>query len=70
MQGSNEKKPSRRRKPQVILKDLLLGVEIAESTDNREEYVAKQSEAQITVLEKNLVKGVQKILARHGVKWN
>jgi histidyl-tRNA synthetase len=69
MQGSNEKNPGKGRKPRVIIKDLIAGKAIAAISEQHEEYVAKQREAQLNILEKNLVAAVRKILARHDVKW-
>jgi histidyl-tRNA synthetase len=69
IQGSNEKNPGKGRKPRVVIKDLVLGAELASMSEERADYLAKQSEAQISVLEKNLVKEVRKVLARHDVKW-
>jgi histidyl-tRNA synthetase len=69
VQGSNEKKPGKGRKPRVIVKDLVLGAQLASTSEERADYVAKQSEAQVAVLEKYLVKEVRKVLARHGVRW-
>jgi histidyl-tRNA synthetase len=70
VQGSNEKNPGKGRKPRVIVKDLVLGAQLATMSEERADYLAKQNEAQINVLQKYLVKEVRKILARHGVKWN
>jgi histidyl-tRNA synthetase len=58
MQGSNEKNPGKRRKPRILIKDLIAG-----------KAIARMSEAQINVLEKYLVAKVREVLARHGVKW-
>jgi histidyl-tRNA synthetase len=69
VQGSNEKKPGKGRKPRVIVKDLVLGAKMASVSGERADYLAKQNEAQASVLEKHLVKEVRKILTRHGVKW-
>jgi histidyl-tRNA synthetase len=70
VQGSNEKNPGKGRKPRVIVKDLVLGAQLATMSEERADYLAKQNEAQIDVLQKYLVKEVRKILARHDVKWN
>jgi histidyl-tRNA synthetase len=54
----------------VLLKDLILGAELSKLEGDRDEYLAKQGEAQVKVPEADLVAGVRKILDRHGVKWN
>ena len=54
----------------VLLKDLILGAELSKLEGDRDEYLAKQSEAQVKVAEASLVEGVRKILDRHGVRWN
>ncbi|MDB5656324.1 MAG: histidyl-tRNA synthetase [Tardiphaga sp.] len=54
----------------VLLKDLILGAELSKLEGDRDEYLAKQGEAQVKVAEPSLVEGVRKILDRHGVKWN
>jgi histidyl-tRNA synthetase len=56
--------------PQVLLKDLILGAELAKLEKDREEYLQKQGEAQTKVPQAALVDEVRKILDKHGVKWN
>jgi histidyl-tRNA synthetase len=68
IQGSDEKDDSAG--PQVLLKDLILGAELAKFEKDREEYLQKQGEAQIKVPQTSLVNEVRKILDRHGVRWN
>jgi histidyl-tRNA synthetase len=68
IQGSDEKDDPAG--PQVLLKDLILGAELAKSEKDREEYLQKQGEAQTKVPQTSLVDEVRKILDRHGVKWN
>jgi histidyl-tRNA synthetase len=68
IQGSDEKDDPAG--PQVVLKDLILGAELAKLEKDREEYLQKQGEAQTKVPEASLVGEVRKILDRHGVKWN
>jgi histidyl-tRNA synthetase len=63
IQGGDEKL-----KNEVQIKDLILGAAIT-SIKDRDEYKAKQAEAQFAVPEDQLVDGVRKVLARHGVKW-
>jgi histidyl-tRNA synthetase len=67
IQGSDEKNdPSG---PQVLLKDLILGAELAKLEKDRDEYLQKQGEAQTKVPEAALVDEVRKILDKHGVTW-
>jgi histidyl-tRNA synthetase len=68
IQGSDEKDDPAG--PQVLLKDLILGAELAKLEKDREEYLQKQSEAQTKVPQAALVEEVRKILDKHGVKWN
>ena len=63
IQGGDEKA-----KGEVQIKDLILGATIS-SIKDRDEYKAKQAKAQFAVPEDQLVEGVRKLLARHGVKW-
>src|ERR1700694_5148179 len=68
IQGSDEKDDPAG--PQVLLKDLILGAELAKLEKDREEYLQKQGEAQTKVPEAALVDEVRKILDKHAVKWN
>jgi len=68
IQGSDEKDDPAG--PQILLKDLILGAELAKLEKDREEYLQKQGEAQTKVPQASLVDEVRKILDRHGVKWN
>ena len=61
VQGSNE-----REKGEVQIKDLILGATLTAIKD-RDEYLKKQADAQITVPELELVEAVQAVLARHNV---
>ncbi len=63
VQGSDEKARGK-----VQIKDLISGAGLTEIKD-REEYLKRQAEAQTEVDESALVEAVQKILARHEVKW-
>ena len=63
IQGSDEKA-----KGNVLIKDLILGTGLTDTSD-RDEYLKKQTEAQIEVDENDLVAAVRKILARHAVTW-
>ncbi|SDT48327.1 histidine--tRNA ligase [Bradyrhizobium canariense] len=68
IQGSDEKDDPAG--PQVLLKDLILGAELAKLEKDREEYLQKQGEAQTKVPQASLVDEVRKILDKHGVRWN
>jgi histidyl-tRNA synthetase len=63
IQGGDEKA-----KGEVQIKDLILGASIAQIKD-RDEYKARQAEAQFAVPEDQLVDGVRRVLSRHAVKW-
>jgi histidyl-tRNA synthetase len=52
---------------QVIVKDLILGAELAKVEKGRDEYLHKQAEAQRKVPEEHLVDAVRDVLARHGI---
>ena len=64
VQGSNESE-----KGEVQIKDLILGATLS-SIKDRDEYLRKQAEVQITVPELELVEAVQGVLARHNVSWD
>lgn len=59
IQGSNE-----REKGEVQLKDLIIGATLNQTKD-REEYLAKQAEAQFAVKVEDVVAEVRKVLAKH-----
>jgi histidyl-tRNA synthetase len=64
IQGSSEKEAG-----EVQVKDLILGAELAalgREGKDREDYLARQKEAQFAVPESQLVDAVRKVLARHG----
>ncbi|CAH1649218.1 MAG: histidine--tRNA ligase [Chelatococcus sp.] len=61
IQGSDE-----RAKGEVTIKDLILGAELAGAGKDREDYLARQAEAQFAVPEAEIVAAVTKVLARHG----
>jgi histidyl-tRNA synthetase len=67
IQGSDERDDPAG--PQVLLKDLVLGAELAKLEKGREEYLQKQGEAQTKVPQTSMVEAVRRILDRHGVKW-
>jgi len=64
IQGGDEKA-----RGEVQIKDLILGASIAQIKD-RDEYKAKQAEAQFAVPEHQLVEGVRRVLEKHKVKWD
>lgn len=66
IQGSDEKNDAAGE--QVVVKDLILGAELSKLEKGREEYLQKQADAQRKVKRDQMVKTVQEILARHGVK--
>ncbi len=60
--------PDEKTKGKVLIKDLILGAGLT-VTGDRDEYLKKQTEAQIEVDENGLLEAVRKILARHAVTW-
>jgi histidyl-tRNA synthetase len=65
IQGSDEKNDPAG--AQVVVKDLVVGAELAKLEKGREEHLQKQAEAQRKVPEAELVSAVRAVLARHGV---
>ena len=63
IQGSDEK--NNPAGPQVVIKDLIVGAELAKLEKGREEHLQKQAEAQRAVPEAQLVEAVRAVLARH-----
>src|SRR5580704_761993 len=63
IQGSNER--NHRDGPQVTIRDLVLGAELAASTKDRADYLELRANAQFTVPEDRLVESVRDVLARH-----
>jgi histidyl-tRNA synthetase len=63
IQGSNER--NHQDGPQVTIRDLVLGAELAASTKDRADYLELRANAQFTVPEDQLVESVQEVLARH-----
>jgi histidyl-tRNA synthetase len=63
IQGSNER--SHKDGPQLTIRDLVLGAELAASTKDRADYLELRANAQFSVPEDRLVESVQKVLARH-----
>jgi len=66
IQGSDEKNDPAGE--QVVVKDLVAGAELSKLEKGRDEYLQKQADAQRKVPRDQLVKTVQEILARHGVR--
>ncbi|MGH6868347.1 MAG: histidine--tRNA ligase [Methylocella sp.] len=64
IQGSNER--NHQNGPQVTIRDLVLGAELAASTKDRADYLELRAKAQSTVPEDQLVYVVREVLARHG----
>jgi histidyl-tRNA synthetase len=64
IQGSNERE--HKNGPQVTIRDLVLGAELAAATKDRADYVELRANAQFTVPEGELVDSVRKVLWRHG----
>ena len=50
-----------------MIKDLIVGAELAKLEKGREEHLQKQGEAQHSVPEANLVEAVRAVLTRHGL---
>src|SRR5580704_4721934 len=63
IQGSNER--NHQDGPQVTIRDLVLGAELAASTKDRADYLELRANAQFRVPEDRLVESVQEVLARH-----
>jgi histidyl-tRNA synthetase len=64
IQGSNER--NHQDGPQVTIRDLVLGAELAASTKDRADYLELRAKAQFSIPEDRLVESVQEVLARHG----
>jgi histidyl-tRNA synthetase len=64
IQGGDEKA-----KGEVQIKDLILGATLTDTQD-RDEYLKKQAEAQFAIAESDLIEGVRRVLARHKVQWD
>ena len=63
IQGSNERDHADG--PQVMLRDLVLGAELAKATKDRADYLELRQKAQSAVPEADLVAKVREILGRH-----
>jgi histidyl-tRNA synthetase len=62
IQGGDEKARN-----EVLIKDLIVGAEIAGLSKERDDYLKKQAEAQFAVKEGKLVEAVRELLKRHGI---
>jgi histidyl-tRNA synthetase len=62
IQGSDEKA-----RGEVLIKDLIVGAEIAGQIAEREDYLKKQAEAQFAVPQDKLVDAVRALLNKHGI---
>jgi histidyl-tRNA synthetase len=72
IQGGNEKDyvdANGETRPHVVVKDLILGAELAKLEKGREEHLQRQAQAQQLVPEEDLVDAVRAVLSRHGVTW-
>lgn len=65
IQGSNER--DHKDGPQVTIRDLVLGAELAAATKDRADYLELRANAQFVVPEDQLATHVRKVLERHGV---
>jgi histidyl-tRNA synthetase len=63
IQGSNERDHADG--PQVVVRDLVLGLELAKATKDRADYLELRQKAQSAVPEEALVDKVREVLARH-----
>ena len=63
IQGSNERDAAGG--PQVVVRDLVLGLELAKGTKDRADYVELRAKAQMAVAEDALVDTVREVLGRH-----
>ncbi|MFZ4532148.1 MAG: ATP phosphoribosyltransferase regulatory subunit, partial [Alsobacter sp.] len=62
IQGSNEREAG-----EVLIKDLIVGAELAAASPDRKAYLREQGEAQFAVKMEDLVAAVTRVLAKHGV---
>ncbi len=63
IQGGDEKA-----RGEILIKDLIVGAEIAGLSKERDDYLKKQAEAQFSVAEDKLVDAVRDLLARHKIE--
>jgi histidyl-tRNA synthetase len=67
IQGGDEK--NNPAGPHVLVKDLIVGAELAKLEKGREEHLQRQAEAQRLVPEGELIEAVRAVLSRHNVTW-
>jgi len=65
IQGGDEKATG-----DVLIKDLIVGAELAKLEKGRDEYLQKQAQAQSKVPQGKLIEAVRDVLARHHVTWH
>ena len=66
IQGSNERDAPGG--PEVVIRDLALGAELAKANKDRADYLEMRQRAQVTVPEADLVARVREVLARNGAR--
>ena len=66
IQGSDEKNDAAGE--QVVVKDLIVGAQLAKLEKGRDEYLQKQAQAQRKIAREKMVETVREILAAHGVR--
>ena len=64
IQGSNER--DHPDGPRVVVRDLVLGAQLAKATKDRADYVELRAQAQVAVAQEALVDQVRAVLGRHG----
>ena len=64
IQGSNEREAAGG--PQVVIRDLALGAELAKANKDRADYLEMRAKAQVAVPESELVDRVRQVIARGG----
>jgi len=64
IQGSNER--DAQGGPQVVVRDLALGAELAKANKDRADYLEMRAKAQTTIPESAMVGQVREIIARAG----
>jgi len=67
IQGGDEK--NNPAGPHVLVKDLILGAELAREESDHDAYLQRQAEAQQLVPEEKLIEAVRAVLSRHNVTW-
>ena len=64
IQGSNERDAPGG--PQVMIRDLVLGAQLAKGSKDRDDYLELRQKAQMPVAEERMVEAVREVLGRHG----